>query len=241
MTEFKTLAEFAAFAKDRAKKVEAAVEYFDKMEHATWEKVYLHPDPNEEDCRFCRAMATCPAMARKVQETVGADFEVVVVEGSKPIENVALYPEATLSVKMSATGLLEDWIKAVRAETERRLLAGKAVPGWGLELGREGPRKWTDAEKAEELLRAKFRLTVEQSYDMKVISPTTAEKLLKTKAKNGKKMLINDRQWKLLQGLIERSPPSPSVKPAAAIKTPYVPGDQTPVDEFSAVDEESLS
>jgi hypothetical protein len=242
VTEFKTLAEFAAYAKDRAKKVEAAIEYHGKMEQATWEKVYLHPNPNEEDCRFCKAMATCPAMARKVQETIGAEFDVVIAEGDAPLANVVNYPDDALAQKMAAAGLLEDFIKAVRAETERRLLANIPVEGWGLELGREGPRKWTDAEKAEEFLRAKFRLTVEQCYDMSVISPTSAEKLLKAPKKNGKSMLLSKRQWAQLQDLIVRSPASPSVKPASVIKNPYVVGDQTPKDDFETVpDEESLS
>lgn len=239
MTEFKTLAEFAAYAKDRAKKVEAAIEYHGKMEQATWEKVYLHPNPNEEDCRFCKAMATCPAMAKKVQETIGASFDVVVEQGI-PVEAIVqeMTPD-TLATRMSATGLLEDYIRSIRAETERRLLANIPVAGWGLELGREGPRKWTDPVKAEEHLRKNFRLTVEQCYDMSVISPTSAEKLLKTPAKNGKAMLLSKRQWTKLQEIIVRNPAVPSVKPASAIKTPYTPGDRTPVDDFEAVPEDT--
>ncbi len=31
--------------------------------------------PAQSACRFCRAKATCPALARKVQDAVGADFE----------------------------------------------------------------------------------------------------------------------------------------------------------------------
>lgn len=257
MTEFKTLAEFAAYARERAQLVEEA-----SKSHAAiavwpeermrpvylkkWEAEFLHPDPNEDDCRFCRAMATCPAMAKKVEQTIGADFDKVEdVVGQIAVEmeqaDNAEGADAYLAALMDRAGMVEDWIKAVRAEVERRLLAGQKIPGWGLELGRQGPRKWTDDEKAEEYLRKTFRLTVEQSYDMSVISPTSAEKLLKTKHKNGKKFLLNKKQWEALQKIIDRRPPVPSVKPAAAIKQPWVPG--PPVDDFSTEpeEEESLS
>ena len=55
---------------------------------------------------------------------------------------------------MEAVGFVEDWCKAVRAETERRLLNREEVPGFGLELGRQGPRKWTDKEAVETGARA---------------------------------------------------------------------------------------
>ena len=46
----------------------------------------------------------------------------------------AATPVRDLSTKMEAVGFVEDWCKAVRAETERRLLNREEVPGFGLEL-----------------------------------------------------------------------------------------------------------
>lgn len=233
MTEFKTLTDFATWARERAALVQQATEEYGLFRRfdvtREWEHQYLLADPNEDTCRWCRAQSTCPAMARKIQETVGAGFDVI-------LENQPVSPTESsadrLSQAMAAAGLIEDWIKAVRAEVERRLLAGTPVEGFGLELGREGARKWSDPALAEEMLRTKYRLTMEDSYDMKVISPTTAEKLLKKLDKKGLKPLLNKKQWAGLQALVVRSPAVPSVKPVGEIKTPWnVSDDFLPVKE----------
>lgn len=236
--QFVSLAEFKDFAANRAWRVVEATQRVKDMSPEEWAFTFLHPEPNEDDCRWCKAASTCPAMAKKVQETIGRSFEQIV---EPPVEDTKLnllpvWDTYALSKQMSAAGLIEDWIKAVRAEVERRLLAGTPVEGWGLELGREGARKWSDAEVAEEMLRKQFRLPIEKVYDLSLISPTTAEKLAKAKEPT-----IGKKQWEKLQKIVVRSPAKPSVKPAAQIKTPYVVGDQTPVDEFSTVVEDDLS
>ena len=50
---------------------------------------------------------------------------------------------------MTVAPLAEDYFTAVRAEVERRLLLGMQVPGFGLELGRKGARKFTDEGRVE--------------------------------------------------------------------------------------------
>lgn len=131
--------------------------------------------------------------------------------------------------QMFAVGLIEDWCKAVRAETERQLLAGDEVPGFKLVLGKAGARAWKDAEEAEKQLKT-MRLKVEEMYDLKLISPTSAEKLAKAK-------VLGPRQWTKLQPLIGRSDPKPSVAPAADKRDAYVPA---PVaDDFQPVADEA--
>lgn len=221
------LEKFAETARQKAATVRGAEEMHGKMAQAEWGRIYLHPDPNEADCAFCRAMATCPAAARKVQETVGADFDVI-------HETPAIAPETpapSLAAKMAATGFIEDWCKAVRAETERRLLVGDDVPGWGLELGRKGPRKWRSAEEAETLIRKTFRLKLEDAFNLKLKSPTQLEELT-----NGKDPLVGPRQWAKAQALVVQSDPKPSVKPAHAITKPYKP-EQPDAAAFGTVSE----
>jgi hypothetical protein len=101
---------------------------------------------------------------------------------------------------------MEMFCKAVRAETERRLFAGTEVPGFKLVEGKRGNRAWVNAEEAELQLKG-MRLKTEQMYDLKLISPTTAEKL----AKAG---VIGPRQWKKLQEQYAQSQGKPSVAPA---------------------------
>jgi hypothetical protein len=121
----------------------------------------------------------------------------------------ARLPDASderLATLMDAANMIEGFAKAVRAEVERRLLAGKFTDArYKLVEGQQGARSWTSEEEAEAALKA-MRLKVDQMYDFKLISPTTAEKVLKE---------ANPRKWTKLQPLIGRSDGKPSVAPAS--------------------------
>ena len=154
--------------------------------------------PGEKQCRFCKAKAVCPALRAEVTE---------VVSGSATLDEF-LVPDVTtgdnyLSVAMSKVGLVEDWCKAVRAEVERRLLAGQTVDGFKLVEGRRGNRKWSDDAEVEALFKS-FRLRQDEMYDYSLISPTKAEKLLKDTPK----------RWEKAEALISRAEGKPSVAPA---------------------------
>jgi hypothetical protein len=154
--------------------------------------------PGEKQCRFCKAKATCPALRAEVTE---------VVSGSATLDEF-LVPDVTtgdnyLSVAMSKVGLVEDWCKAVRAEVERRLMAGQTVDGFKLVEGRRGNRKWSSDAEVEALFKS-FRLRQDEMYDYSLISPTKAEKLLKDTPK----------RWEKAEALISRAEGKPSVAPA---------------------------
>ena len=154
--------------------------------------------PGEKQCRFCKAKATCPALRAEVTE---------VVSGSATLDEFLVPDMATgdnyLSVAMSKVGLVEDWCKAVRAEVERRLLAGQTVDGFKLVEGRRGNRKWSNDAEVEALFKS-FRLRQDEMYDYSLISPTKAEKLLKDTPK----------RWEKAEALISRAEGKPSVAPA---------------------------
>ena len=190
--------------------------------------------PGDDQCRFCKAAGACPALANRVEQVVGADFEVI---AEKPADFVLASAtqcvDSALSVRMAAAPLVEVWLKAVRAETERRLLAGQPVPGFKLVQGKKGPRKWQDPEAAEAQLKA-MRLKTEEMYTLKLATPTTVEKL--TKAAEGEKPAVGPRQWTKLQALITQSPGSPSVAPESDKRPALV---ITPVaDDFAPIVDE---
>lgn len=213
---------FATLARSKAASVENAVRDFGNVEQAEWERTYLNQNPNEVECAFCRAMPFCPSARRKLEETVGAEFPMITEDTVKTVD----YMDAEkLSEAMKASEFMEDYIKAVRAEVERRLVAGEQVPAFGLELGRQGPRKFGDLEEAESLLRKQFRVPLEHCYSMKLRSPKQIEELTKTpwnETEPDGRPVLGPRQWKKLEALVTRSDPKPSVKPLAKIKTPYV-------------------
>ena len=148
--------------------------------------------PGEKQCRWCSKAATCPALSAQVFEAV---------EEADPSEIAT----DDLAVAMGKVDMIEGWIKAIRAETERRLLDGRTVKGFKLVAGKRGARKWTSEAEAETMLKS-MRLKHDQLYEYSIISPTTAEKLFKAGS-------IGERQWPKLQSIIVQSEGKPSVAP----------------------------
>lgn len=189
---------------------QAAFHAIQVLHHEADGAVIQHLNAGEHCSKcFCNARATCPKLDGWVQEQVGADFEVIVasdynasaeaaVQASAPV----VLPDDTLAIKMQAVDLIEDWCRAVRAEVERRLLAGTPVPGFKLVQGKRGARAWSNAEEVEATFKS-MRLKQDEMYDFKLISPTTAEKLLKDTPK----------RWNRVTPLITQSDGKPSVAP----------------------------
>lgn len=146
-----------------------------------------------------------------------------------PEKRIADASDEQLGLLMEAVPQVEDWAKAVRAETERRMLAGKPVPGFKLVKGREGIRKWGDADEAERMCKT-FRLKHDEMYDSTLKSPTSMEKA----AADG---LIGKKQWPKLQALIVRGEAGLSVAPASD-KRPAVEVGKVE-DDFEALPNES--
>lgn len=172
--------------------------------------------PGEKQCRFCKAKATCPALAAEVREVVTlgcadpADFEIIDPSdlfSEEAGSEVEAERSRALALAMSKVDLIEGWCKAVRAETERRLLEGKPVEGFKLVRGRRGARAWQNPDEAELVLKG-MRLKAEDMYDRKLISPTTADKLAKAGT-------IGKRQWPKVAELIVQPEGGLSVAPVS--------------------------
>ncbi|NYT45119.1 DUF2800 domain-containing protein [Alcaligenaceae bacterium] len=196
------LLEFGKTVARSCERVRAAVQYAENNPGEMHEKYFA---PSEDACRWCPVKPDCPALRNHVLTTVADDF-VDVTEPIEPQINVEReFDNDTLGNLMAAIPLIEDWCKAIRAKTESELLAGHPVPGFKLVEGKRGNRAWADQSQAEEVLKS-MRLKMDEMYDLKLISPTTAEKL----HKSGK---IGPRQWPRLQDHITRADGKPSVAP----------------------------
>lgn len=119
--------------------------------------------------------------------------------------------------------LIDSWAKAVRGRIEYELLQGNVVPGVKLVQGRRGARAWSSADDAEGTLKS-MRLKQEQMYNFKLISPTQAEKLLKTES---------PRRWKKVEALITQRDGQPSVAPESDKRPALVIA--PPIDDFEVV------
>lgn len=203
------------------------------------EGAWIHHLKAGEHCKkaFCRARGHCPKLDQFVSDSVGMDFdEIGEMDVKKVVEALpnfqpddsfgSISPEMvapSLTEKMAVLDIIDDWIKAVRGRVEYELLHGHDVPGWKLVQGRQGNRAWSDEDEAEALMKS-MRLKTDQMYTFKVISPTTAEKVLKEKPKC----------WKKVQTLISRSDGKPSVAPESDNRPALVIA--PPADDFDAAD-----
>lgn len=210
-TDLARLEEFADSIRTEARRVKSALRIADEGK-----PIDAYLSPGEKTCRWCKAKATCPALAYKVQEQIGVEFADLTAEDTDArqlVQVVDSYGDNALPMAMAAVGLIEDWCTAVRAETERRLLAGKPVQGWKLVEGRKGSRAWTDPKAAEDLLKGKFRLPVDDMYEKTLISPTQATKLLKT----------SPQRLAQVEALISQKAGKPSVAPESDKRPAYQP------------------
>lgn len=142
-------------------------------------------NPGEKQCRFCPAAATCPALRGHAQKAALDDFAFI-----------SDLTEYGIGAAMDQVELVERWCEAVRAEARRLLDNGTKVPGWCLEEGRQGNRKWSD-EAA--VLKAMVTLGDAAYKPRAVISPADAEKKLSKK---------DAKLWTALQPLIVRGAPT---------------------------------
>lgn len=186
-------------------------------------------DPHEDACRFCKAKPTCSALSQKVEYSLGAEFTDLTTEDK--IEQEQIVKQLTvglsaeqLSAKMAAVELVEQWCKAIRGRVEKELLDGGHVAGFKLVQGKRGARAWTSPEEIEAVMKA-MRLKKEEMYDFKLISPTTAEKILKS----------HPKRWARVAPFITQPEGKPSVAPVSD-KRPAL--ELKPIEaEFTAINE----
>ncbi|MEO1042356.1 MAG: DUF2800 domain-containing protein [Pseudomonadota bacterium] len=102
-------------------------------------------NPGDDQCKFCKAKAACPALAQFVLETARAEFasseteSLPVVSGREPLtlEDIAgLLPH---------TSLIKDWADSLWARAQEAALKGETIPGHKLVIG-QTRRRWTDEE-----------------------------------------------------------------------------------------------
>ncbi|EHG9651944.1 DUF2800 domain-containing protein, partial [Salmonella enterica subsp. enterica serovar Monschaui] len=189
--------------------------------------------PGEKQCRFCKAKAVCTAQKMQHMQTAASDFEDL----SKPVSEIiadasARVPLLTveqLAEIYSQADFIESWLKAVRDRVNAELNAGHPVPGFKLVTGKQGNRAWSDEEAARALLKDQFRYKTEEVFDLKLISPTKAEKLIKK---------ASPRRWTKVEALITRADGKPTVAPES---DPRPALNINPVNDFDDVSDDACA
>ncbi len=204
------LLEFAREAKNQVQYIRCLEEGLETGDGGAIADFSSSFNPGEKQCQWCKAKATCPALAEHILKTVAGEVEDLdAVDLNAQINTatgeVTNLENDRLSKFFSAIPMIEGWIKAVSGLVHNKLHQGESVPGYKIVQGKQGNRTWENAEEAEQLLKS-MRLKTDQMYDLKLISPTTAEKL---KNEN----VIGVRQWTKVENLITRADGKPTVVP----------------------------
>ena len=140
------------------------------------------------NCTFCPAQGMCPALRSKAlaitPEVAKTWFEDITLETVPMISNTvsALSPEE-LSHILDGIDMLEDWAKAVRATAHSLAESGVTIPGYKL-VDKISNRKWAaDDEKIVADLKSVIKLTEDQIFSRKLLSPAQIEKIIGAKRK----------------------------------------------------------
>jgi hypothetical protein len=125
--------------------------------------------PGEKQCQWCRAKATCPALAKLTESTLMTSFDNL--DTSKPEQ----LTDEQLKTALDNKKLIVSWFDAVETLVTDRLSTGQGFNGYKLVAGRAN-RAWRDEVATAAALRDV--LGEDTLYTRKIISPAQAEKEL---------------------------------------------------------------
>jgi hypothetical protein len=142
---------------------------FELYEHGTPDQIRAALVPGEKQCRWCPIKGSCAARAEQILEQF-------------PLGPIAVDTEMTdaeLGAARDRVDNIERWCSEIQAESLRRALIGRTIPGWKIVVGRAGARKWADDQvnRVEGCLKTTLG---DGAYKPRtLISPADAEKKLK--------------------------------------------------------------
>jgi hypothetical protein len=174
-------------------------------------------NPGDEQCRWCKAKAKCPALRAEVEAVTGAEF-------ANLDQAELLKPEADdLPAVYAKLDLIEKWCAAVREAAYEAAERGQ-LDGYKLVAGRRGNRTWGGNESEAEKLLKSMRFKKEEMYSFKLVSPAQAEKLMKN----------SPRRWAKVSKLITQSDGKPTLAPVSDPR-PAIGGLEN---DFEAIDDD---
>jgi len=130
-------------------------------------------------CQFARCKSVCPLhLGAAAKLASNFDRLQAALKGKAAPPNDL--PER-LADMLDLVDMVEDWCKEVRERAHETAERGTAIPGWVLEPGRKGPRKWAvdEAEVIEAFTGPEFGLDPDVIAPRKVLTLPALEKILK--------------------------------------------------------------
>lgn len=173
--------------------------------------------PSSDNCFFCRARHDCHVRNKAVLETALDGFEDIGTAQPKAI------PIPKLGLMYEKLDVIRRWCDDIEEKVLAELLAGKRVVRsdglkYVLKEGRKKNKEWTDVKTVEQMLQS-WRLTDEQMFVTKLITPAQAEAIAESKKgwrdKGVPAKPIGKQHWNQLQEYIKQE----EGKPVIALET----------------------
>lgn len=172
--------------------------------------------PGDEQCRWCKARATCPELTAYSLQAAQAVFKPIETTHQTLQTNLSREPsdlsDDQLIFILSNKKLIEGWLGAIEDHCRERAEEGIPIRGFKLVRGR-GSRSWIGGEeKASEALRklAKEdgkRISKKDIVKEVLLSPKQLEDKLKAK--------VSEKTYKSIQGLIGKTEGKLALVPAS--------------------------
>lgn len=151
-----------------------------------------------DHCEFCRAKATCKALAEFTQR-----ISTAYGGGELSAEEIA-----AVLPKLS---VIEGWIAGVRARAQELLEAGETIPGWKLVEGRSVRKIYKEAEARQILREAGFQPEDYDKVELRGITDLT-------------RLVGGAKTFNALLGdLVEKQPGKPALAPEDDPRKDYQP------------------
>ena len=134
-------------------------------------------------CTFAKCKVVCPlhiGAARKLADSFDKLKAASEGKAKTKADMPAMYAEM-----LDLVDMVEDWCKEVRDQAHSSATSGAEIPGWVLEKGRKGPRKWAidEQEVINTFTGQGFDLDEDTVAPRKVLTLPQLEKILKRQDK----------------------------------------------------------
>ncbi len=169
--------------------------------------------PGEEQCRWCKAKATCRALAEENFKTVAKDFTVIGEEFE--VKDRAKLTPAEIGVIMQKIPMIKDWGKAVEAHGFNLKMSGVHVPGFKIVKGKAKNKIWNEDEETVSIQLESMSYALENGsytfmeekdiFKKSMLTPTQIIKLLKSRKMDEKQI---DLFWDQPEGELTIAPES---------------------------------
>ncbi len=132
-------------------------------------------------CKFARCKSICPLHLGAAAKLAGQFDRLHAALNGKPATPTPNDLPERYADLLDLADMVEDWCKEVREQAHEQANRGLPIPGWVLEPGRKGPRKWAidDAEVVKVFTGPEFGLDEDTVAPRKPLTLPQLEKILK--------------------------------------------------------------